>query len=77
MYFQEEAALQTGNEVDVEFFCWCGVFLFIKIKPTVVSLIIGFGLFVADYLRYNPLKSIMSTGLNLSPKKFSSAASFA
>ena len=43
-----------------------GVFLFIKIKPTVVSLIIAIGLLIADFLRYNPLKSIMSTGLDLS-----------
>ena len=66
LIFDRDAALQTGNEVDVEFFCWCGVFLFIKIKPTVVSLLIATGLLIADFLRYNPLKSIMSTGLDLS-----------
>ena len=66
LIFDRDAALQTGNEVDVEFFCWCGVFLFIKIKPTVVSLLIAIGLLIADFLRYNPLKSIMSTGLDLS-----------
>ena len=66
LIFDRDAALQTGNEVDVEFFCWCGVFLFIKIKPTVVSLLIAIGLLIADFFRYNPLKSIMSTGLDLS-----------
>ena len=66
LIFDRDAALQTGNEVDVEYFCWCGVFLFIKIKPTVVSLLIAIGLLIADFLRYNPLKSIMSTGLDLS-----------
>ena len=51
LIFDRDAALQTGNEVDVEFFCWCGVFLFIKIKPTEVSLLIAVGLLIADFLR--------------------------
>ena len=60
LIFDRDVALQTGSEV--------GVFLFIKIKPTVVSLLIGLSLIVTDFMGYNPLKSIMSSGLNLSPK---------
>ena len=60
LIFDRDVALQTGSEV--------GIFLFIKIKPTVVSLLIGLGLIATDLLGYNPLKSIMSSGLNLSPK---------
>ena len=60
LIFDRDVALQTGAEV--------GVFLFIKIKPTVVSLLIGLSLIATDLLGYNPLKSIMSSGLNLSPK---------
>ena len=60
LIFDRDVALQTGSEV--------GIFLFIKIKPTVVSLLIGLSLIAADLLGYNPLKSIMSSGLNLSPK---------
>ena len=60
LIFDRDVALQTGSEV--------GVFLFIKIKPTVVSLLIGLSLIATDLLGYNPLKSIMSSGLNLSPK---------
>ena len=60
LIFDRDVALQTGSEV--------GVFLFIKIKPTVVSLLIGLSLIATDFMGYNPLKSIMSSGLNLSPK---------
>ena len=60
LIFDRDVALQTGSDV--------GVFLFIKIKPTVVSLLIGLSLIATDLLGYNPLKSIMSSGLNLSPK---------
>ena len=60
LIFDRDVALQTGSEV--------GIFLFIKIKPTVVSLLIGLSLIATDLLGYNPLKSIMSSGLNLSPK---------
>tara|TARA_B100001996_G_scaffold142677_1_gene108568 strand:- start:464 stop:1087 length:624 start_codon:yes stop_codon:yes gene_type:complete len=60
LIFDRDAALQTTSEI--------GVFLFIKIKPTVVSLLIGAGLIISDILGYNPLKSIMSSGINLSPK---------
>ena len=60
LIFDRDVALHTGSEV--------GVFLFIKIKPTVVSLLIGLSLIATDLLGYNPLKSIMSSGLNLSPK---------
>ena len=60
LIFDRDVALQTGSEV--------GIFLFIKIKPTVVSLLIGLGLIATDLLGYNPLKSIMSSGLILSPK---------
>jgi intracellular septation protein len=45
-----------------------GVFLFIKIKPTVVSAMIASGLIFADIMGYNPLKSIMSSGINLTTK---------
>ena len=58
LIFDRDVALQNTNDI--------GVFLFIKIKPTVVSLLIAIGLLIADFLRYNPLKSIMSTGLDLS-----------
>ena len=58
LIFDRDVALQNTNDI--------GVFLFIKIKPTVVSLLIATGLLIADFLRYNPLKSIMSTGLDLS-----------
>ena len=64
LIFDRDVALQTGSEV--------GVFLFIKIKPTVVSLLIGLSLIVTDFMGYNPLKSIMSSGLNLSPKGWKS-----
>ena len=60
LIFDRDAALQTTSEI--------GVFLFIKIKPTVVSLLIGAGLIISDILGYNPLKSIMSSGINLSPR---------
>ena len=60
LIFDRDVALKTGSEI--------GVFLFIKIKPTVVSLLIGLSLIVTDFMGYNPLKSIMSSGLNLSPK---------
>ena len=60
LIFDRDVALQTGSEV--------GIFLFIKIKPTVVSLLIGLSLIATDLLGYNPLKSIMSSGFNLSPK---------
>ena len=60
LIFDRDVALQTGSEV--------GIFLFIKIKPTVVSLLIGLSLIATELLGYNPLKSIMSSGLNLSPK---------
>ena len=45
-----------------------GVFLFIKIKPTVVSTMIALGLIFADFMGYNPLKSVMSSGMSLTPK---------
>ena len=64
LIFDRDAALQTDSEI--------GVFLFIKIKPTVVSLIIGVGLIIADFLGYNPLKSIMSSGIKLSSKGWKS-----
>ena len=64
LIFDRDVALQTNSEI--------GVFLFIKIKPTVVSLIIGVGLIIADFLGYNPLKSIMSSGIKLSPKGWKS-----
>ena len=64
LIFDRDVALQTGSDV--------GVFLFIKIKPTVVSLLIGLSLIATDLLGYNPLKSIMSSGLNLSPKGWKS-----
>ena len=60
LIFDRDVALKTGSEI--------GVFLFIKIKPTVVSLLIGLSLIATDFMGYNPLKSIMSSGLNLSPK---------
>ena len=64
LIFDRDAALQTNSEI--------GVFLFIKIKPTVVSLIIGVGLISANFLGYNPLKSIMSSGIKLSSKGWQS-----
>ena len=64
LIFDRDAALQTNSEI--------GVFLFIKIKPTVVSLIIGVGLIIADFLGHNPLKSIMSSGIKLSSKGWKS-----
>ena len=64
LIFDRDVALQTGSEV--------GIFLFIKIKPTVVSLLIGLSLIATDLLGYNPLKSIMSSGLNLSNKGWKS-----
>ena len=64
LIFDRDAAFQTNSEI--------GVFLFIKIKPTVVSLIIGVGLISANFLGYNPLKSIMSSGIKLSPKGWQS-----
>ena len=64
LIFDRDVALQTGSEV--------GVFLFIKIKPTVVSLLICLSLIASDFMGYNPLKSIMSSGLNLSSKGWKS-----
>ena len=64
LIFDRDVAFQTGSEI--------GVFLFIKIKPTVVSLLIGLSLIATDFMGYNPLKSIMSSGLNLSPKGWKS-----
>ena len=64
LIFDRDVAIQTGSEE--------GVFLFIKIKPTVVSLLIGLSLIVTDLMGYNPLKSIMSSGLKLSPKGWKS-----
>ena len=64
LIFDRDVALQTGSEV--------GVFLFIKIKPTVVSLLIGLSLIATDFMGYNPLKSIMPSGLNLSLKGWKS-----
>ena len=64
LIFDRDVAIQTGSEE--------GVFLFIKIKPTVVSLLIGLSLIATDLMGYNPLKSIMSSGLKLSPKGWKS-----
>ena len=60
LIFDKDVAIDSQSEI--------GVFLFIKIKPTVVSAMIALGLFIADFMRYNPLKSIMSSGINLTPK---------
>ena len=60
LIFDKDVAIDSQSEI--------GVFLFIKIKPTVVSAMIALGLIFADFMRYNPLKSIMSSGINLTPK---------
>ena len=60
LIFDKDVAIDSQSEI--------GVFLFIKIKPTVVSAMIALGLIFADLMRYNPLKSIMSSGINLTPK---------
>ena len=60
LIFDKDVAIDSQSEI--------GVFLFIKIKPTVVSAMIASGLIFADLMRYNPLKSIMSSGINLTPK---------
>ena len=60
LIFDKDVAIDSQSEI--------GVFLFIKIKPTVVSPMIASGLIFADFMRYNPLKSIMSSGINLTPK---------
>ena len=60
LIFDKDVAIDSQSEI--------GVFLFIKIKPTVVSAMIASGLIFADFMRYNPLKSIMSSGINLTPK---------
>ncbi len=60
LIFDQDVAIDSQSEI--------GVFLFIKIKPTVVSAMIASGLIIADFMRYNPLKSIMSSGINLTPK---------
>ncbi len=60
LIFDQDVAIDSQSAI--------GVFLFIKIKPTVVSAMIALGLFIADFMRYNPLKSIMSSGINLTPK---------
>ena len=60
LIFDQDVAIDSQSEI--------GVFLFIKIKPTVVSAMIASGLIIADFMRYNPLKSIMSSGINLAPK---------
>ena len=60
LIFDQDVAIDSQSEI--------GVFLFIKIKPTVVSAMIASGLIIADIMRYNPLKSIMSSGINLTPK---------
>tara|TARA_B100001123_G_C14995097_1_gene901231 strand:- start:121 stop:723 length:603 start_codon:yes stop_codon:yes gene_type:complete len=59
LIFDQDVAIDSQSEI--------GVFLFIKIKPTVVSAMIASGLIIADFMRYNPLKSIMSSGINLTP----------
>ena len=60
LIFDQDVAIDSQSAI--------GVFLFIKIKPTVVSAMIALGLIIADFMRYNPLKSIMSSGINLTPK---------
>ena len=60
LIFDQDVAIDSQSAI--------GVFLFIKIKPTVVSAMIALGLFIADFMRYNPIKSIMSSGINLTPK---------
>ena len=60
LIFDKDVAIDSQSEI--------GVFLFIKIKPTVVSAMIASGLIFADFMSYNPLKSIMSSGINLTPK---------
>ena len=60
LIFDRDVAIDSQSEI--------GVFLFIKIKPTVVSAMIASGLIFADIMGYNPLKSIMSSGINLTPK---------
>ena len=60
LIFDRDVAIDSQSAI--------GVFLFIKIKPTVVSAMIASGLIFADVMGYNPLKSIMSSGINLTPK---------
>jgi intracellular septation protein len=60
LIFDRDIAIDSQSEI--------GVFLFIKIKPTVVSAMIASGLIFADIMGYNPLKSIMSSGINLTTK---------
>ena len=60
LIFDRDVAIDSQSEI--------GVFLFIKIKPTVVSAMIASGLIFADIMGYNPLRSIMSSGINLTPK---------
>ena len=60
LIFDKDVAIDSQSEI--------GVFLFIKIKPTVVSAMIALGLIIADFMRYNPLKSIMSSGINLTSR---------
>jgi len=60
LIFDRDVAIDSQSEI--------GVFLFIKIKPTVVSAMIASGLIFADIMGYNPLKSIMSSGINLTTK---------
>jgi len=60
LIFDRDVAIDSQSEI--------GVFLFIKIKPTVVSAMIASGLIFAGIMGYNPLKSIMSSGINLTTK---------
>tara|TARA_B100000029_G_C17522128_1_gene940310 strand:- start:29 stop:631 length:603 start_codon:yes stop_codon:yes gene_type:complete len=60
LIFDRDVAIDSQSAI--------GVFLFIKIKPTVVSAMIASGLIFADFMGYNPLKSIMSSGMSLTPK---------
>ena len=60
LIFDRDVAIDSQSAI--------GAFLFIKIKPTVVSAMIATGLIFADVMGYNPLKSIMSSGINLTPK---------
>ena len=60
LIFDRDVTIENQSEI--------GIFLFIKIKPTVVSAMIATGLIFAEVIGYNPLKSIMSSGINLTPK---------
>ena len=60
LIFDRDVAIDSQSAI--------GVFLFIKIKPTVVSAMIASGLIFADFMGYNPLKSVMSSGMSLTPK---------